>query len=184
MKFLMKVPLQIWFILGSVIIVAGGAAFLGLSQQGESSQVKGGKVEGKTIIGEEHSLLGAAHISSGTQHEPYNSNPPSSGSHYATPGTSGVHEEAVGDETLIHNLEHGYIWIAYRPDVSDDIKNKLKEFVQGDDWKMVMAPRAQNEAPIALAAWGRTLQLSDFDEAQIKKFRNAYRNRGPEKTPN
>lgn len=185
MKFLMKVPLQIWFVLVTVIVVAGGAAFLSLSQQneGESSQVKGGKVEGKTIIGEEHPLLGAAHISPGSPHEPYNSNPPTSGPHYGTTTANGVHDEVIADETVIHNLEHGHIWIAYRPDVSEETKEKLKEFVQGDDWKMVVAPRPQNDVPIALAAWGRTLKLADFDEAQIKKFRDAYRNRGPEKTP-
>lgn len=183
MKFLMKVPLPIWFILGTVVVVAGGAAFLSLSQGGESSQVKGGKVEGKTVIGQEYELQGAAHISPGSQHEPYNSNPPTSGPHYATPVQNGVRDEPIADETLIHNLEHGYIWISYRPDTSDDLKNKLKEFVQDDDWKMVLAPRSQNDSPIVLASWGRLLKLQDYDEEQIKKFRNAYRNRGPEKTP-
>lgn len=184
MKFLMKFPIQVWFILGTVIVVAGGAFFLSTAQQGETSQQKGGKVEGKTVIGQEYELQGASHINPGTPHDPYNSDPPTSGPHYPTPTKNGVHDEPIADETLIHNMEHGYVWISYRPDVSDDIKNKLKKFVQDDDWKMVLAPRAQNDAPIALASWGRNLKLSDYDEDQIKKFRDSYRNRGPEKTPN
>lgn len=184
MKFLSRVPIQIWVVLATLILVVGGVVLLTLSQSDHSSQEAGSKPEGETTIGQEFTIQGASHINPGTSHNPYNSDPPTSGPHYPTPANKGVHDSPLPDEILIHNLEHGYIWVAYKPDISQEIKDKLKKFVEDDDWKMVMAPRPQNDAPIALMAWGRHLKLEDFDEDQIKKFRNAYRNRGPEKTPN
>ncbi len=47
--------------------------------------------------------------------------------------------------------------------------------------KVVVTPRPANDAPIALAAWGRLLKLQVFDEAQIVAFIDAYHGKtGPE----
>lgn len=183
MKLLTRVPVQIWLVLATVVVVIGGAAVLTATRSGESSSEPGSKPDGETTIGQEFTIQGATHIESGQAHDPYNSDPPTSGPHYFNPAKNGVHDTVIVDETLVHNLEHGFIWIAYKPDISEETKNELKKFVEDDDWKMVMAPRPQNDAPIILVSWGRYLKLQDFDENQVKKFRNDYRNRGPEKTP-
>ncbi|MEX0917344.1 MAG: DUF3105 domain-containing protein [Candidatus Paceibacterota bacterium] len=129
-----------------------------------------------------YEIQGRVHIAPGTAHPEYNSNPPSSGWHYASPARGGFYEEPLPDEQVIHNLEHGDIWIAYHPDVSEEIKNALESFA---GQYVVVSPRPLNEKDISLVAWGRvdTLDVVDgtLDEERIRDFIKRYDNRGPEK---
>ena len=127
--------------------------------------------------------LGRNHIAVGTQHEPYNSNPPTSGPHYEQWAKWGVYDEPVPDEQLIHNLEHGGIWISYRDKDKQDLIDKLKNVAEDYSVKVILTYRPENDSPIALAAWTRLLKLQSFDEKQIKGFIRAFINKGPEQTP-
>lgn len=131
---------------------------------------------------QEFECVSRQHINTGTGGTGYNSNPPSSGPHWQNPANNGVYDSSLPDEQLIHNLEHGYIWIAYRPDVSDEVKNRLSEIVKDDSWKVVLEPREKNDSKIALVVWGRVLKMEEPDYDKIKDFVRTYRNRGPEKT--
>src|SRR3989338_9296237 len=55
-----------------------------------------------------------SHVAVGSQLPEYNSNPPTSGPHYSQTVRSGWREEIIPDQNIIHNLEHGDIWIAYQ----------------------------------------------------------------------
>src|SRR3990167_5703120 len=44
--------------------------------------------------------LGRDHINVGAEHEPYNSNPPTSGQHYASPANWGIYDAPLPDEQL------------------------------------------------------------------------------------
>lgn len=127
--------------------------------------------------------MGRTHIADGAEHEPYNSNPPTSGPHYAAPAGAGFYETQIPDETLIHNLEHGHVWISYRDPGDAELKEKLKKLSQDNPWKLIITPRPENDSAIALAAWGRLLKLEIFDEKQINSFLKAFIDKGPEKTP-
>jgi len=128
-------------------------------------------------------LLQAGHVTAGSLPE-YNSNPPTSGPHYAQTARSGFREEIIPDQNIVHNLEHGDIWIAYHPRVSDEIKEELKRFGAA---KVIITPREANDTDIALAAWGR---LDSFDienntlpKERIEDFIKRYANKGPERIP-
>ena len=126
----------------------------------------------------------------------YNSNPPTSGPHYSSPANWGVYDYEVNDRFFIHNLEHGGIWISYRPvsatsspdaHVAEHLKAIVDEFGAS---KIVMAPRTANDADIAIAAWTRVLKINlmggDITEEQlneIRAFYRAWKNRGPEFVP-
>lgn len=123
-------------------------------------------------------ILGKEHISTGASHPPYNSNPPTSGWHYAEPAPWGMHRNELPDEQLIHNLEHGGIWISYTG--IDDATKSTLEKIATSQLKVVIEPRAKNDAPIILASWGRLLKLERFDEQVVLDFIKANRNRSPE----
>src|SRR5258707_536460 len=72
-------------------------------------------VNQKTLPGEFFKAQSQEHIKVGTTHEAYNSNPPTGGWHYDTPAQTGIYDTPFPDEQLVHNLEHGHIWIAYKP---------------------------------------------------------------------
>src|SRR3989338_6740699 len=130
---------------------------------------------------------GRDHISVGSSHANYNSNPPTSGPHYEEWESKGVYKEQQPDEGLIHNLEHGYIWISYRPDASLEIVEQLESFY-GFGKKIIVEPRKENDMLIAIAAWN---WLDKFDPVsgdslnneelkRIGDFIDEYINQGPE----
>jgi len=147
----------------------------------------------------EQNLPGVFYPSVGAEHIPlgsppptaYNSNPPSSGGHFRAQANWGIYDYEVHDQIFIHNLEHGGIWIAYKPDVSAKAIEQLKEIVQEyGGSKLVMGPRFANDADIAVVAWTRVLKfdlsgegLSDAETKQIQGFYKSYKNHGPEFVP-
>ncbi|MBI1956977.1 MAG: DUF3105 domain-containing protein [Candidatus Niyogibacteria bacterium] len=126
--------------------------------------------------------MGENHIAVGSALPEYNSNPPTSGPHYGQTAQSGFREEAIADQHIIHNLEHGDIWIAYHPRIADEIKEELKQFAAA---KVIITPREANETDIALAAWGRldtfNVENNGLPAQRINDFITRYINKGPEK---
>lgn len=164
--------------------------------QGDSSPNGGQGVEAVTSSadggasaqpGQAVPIQGNAHVKKGEVHPDYNSDPPTSGWHLDRAIPAGFYEEPQLDEALVHNLEHGHIVITY--DCSkladcDTVKAKLKALVDRyDGWKVTVVPRENRDTSLALTAWGRIDKLKDYDEARITAFVNAYRDQGPEKTP-
>ncbi len=123
----------------------------------------------------------------------YNSNPPTSGPHFASPAMWKVYDYEVNDKMLIHNLEHGGIWIAYRPGISkkaiDDLKNIVTEFGGS---QILMEPRAANDTDVAVVAWMHLYTfnlnnekdgLANQQKQDIRNFYKALKNHGPEFVP-
>ncbi|MEK7580795.1 MAG: DUF3105 domain-containing protein [Patescibacteria group bacterium] len=180
---LARVPILVWFLLPTLIIVGVGVFFVSKSTIGKEEDSSKPAPVSKDVPGtQEFTIVSREHIASGTSGSGYNSDPPTSGPHWNGPASKGVYDKEFPDEQLIHNLEHGYILISYKPDVGDDVINKLKAIVLKNDWKIVMEPREKDDAKIVLAAWGRLLKMNDLDENTVRDFINTYRNRGPEKT--
>lgn len=134
----------------------------------------------------------ARHIDPGETHEPYNSDPPTSGPHYAQPAGAGFYPEAPPDEQLVHNLEHGYVILWYScSSLSDAGCEKLQADLQevmaraGNSSrtgtpKLIAVPRPSLTARIALTSWGYLESLDSFDAEQILTFIRASRDHAPE----
>lgn len=108
--------------------------------------------------------------------------PPTSGPHFGQVATSGFRDTEIPDGHIVHNLEHGDIWISYNPRISPSIAEELRQFLDG---KVIITPRAANDNDIALSAWGRS-DTFDLDETglpieRIKDFIKRYKYAGPEK---
>lgn len=131
-----------------------------------------------------YAIQGQDHIPEGSEHPPYNSNPPTSGWHYAEPAEESFYEGVLPDERLVHNLEHGDIWISYRGGIPEAARENLKKFLDG---KVVITRRDTNSSDIALAAWGRLevfdLESGVLDEQRVKDFILRYTHKGPEYIP-
>ena len=128
---------------------------------------------------------GQTHIREGAAHPEYNSNPPTSGWHRINPARLGFYNEELPDEALIHNLEHGEIWISYKPSVPDAVKEQLKEFLGP---RVIITKREKNDTDIAIAAWTRldafNLEngvLTEEKITRINAFVERWQNRGPER---
>lgn len=62
-----------------------------------------------------------------------------------------------------------------------DLVASLEKASKGFE-RIVIVPRPNMEAQIALTAWGRILKLDNLDELKMKEFIKAFHNKGPEKT--
>ncbi len=122
--------------------------------------------------GREHIAIGASHLS-------YNSNPPTSGPHYVQPAPWGIYQHELPDEALVHNLEHGGIWISYN-NIDPVTKQEIETLAKQHADKMIVTPRARDDAKIVLASWRRLLKLDGFDENAVIAFIKANKNRSPE----
>ncbi len=129
---------------------------------------------------------GREHLSEGTKVE-YASNPPTSGSHWGEPLADGIYDTEKPDEAIVHSLEHGRVWVSYKPSISKQTKKALEDLLKKYNGT-VLTPRGANDTDIALAAWNR-LDVFDLtpdgtlDEQRIIDFINRWRNKAPEFVP-
>ena len=184
---------KLWFIVIGLVVL-GFMVFIGYAltrpdttpQQAQDQKSS----DGKTLLGDKHDDLGQKHINNGEAHDPYNSNMPSSGPHNMQPADWGISTGQIADETLVHNMEHGGIVIAYRPSLPADQVSQLKKVFENlpkeskfNKVKAVLVPRQGNEKAVQLAAWTYTYNMDSIDEAKIKQFYLDHVDKGPELVP-
>ncbi len=157
----------LWWIIAAITIAGIGYGMVILFRQTTKER------PGEAIL-----IQGQEHISVGAAHPEYNSNPPTSGWHYANEADWGMSENAIPDEQILHNLEHGGIWISYK-NIDDSTKKQLEKISRSGS-KIIITPRQGNDTPITLASWGRLQKLEQFDEIAIMNFIKANKNRSPE----
>jgi len=125
---------------------------------------------------------GQTHIDANEQHPPYNSNPPTSGWHFPTPAPWGIYDQQRPDEELVHNLEHGGIWISYKDANDKATIQQLKDIVnQFPNTYIIMTYRPENDWPIAVAAWKTVIKFDGVDRDKIVEFLQHFMYQGPEK---
>ena len=125
----------------------------------------------------------------------YDSNPPTSGRHFAVPADDGAYSTAPTDEQLVHNLEHGRVIIWFKPTLPKDTRADLKALFDEDTYQMVLVPRAKMPYEVAASAWngtpepaglGRLLTCDRVDPEMwdaLRAFRDEHRSNGPEAIP-
>ena len=163
-KKIKKVILWVVFI----VIIVGGIYWIVISAEKSNSARPGEAVR----------ILRSNHISASDSHKEYNSNPPTSGSHAGT-AQWGFSEVELLDENLIHNIEHGGIWISYK-DLDQQSIETLREIARKNSRSVVVTPRAANDSPVAVASWGRLMKLDSVDEEAITEFIRKNKNKSPE----
>lgn len=129
------------------------------------------------IVGREHIPVGALPTSR------YNSNPPTSGDHYPATAPADLYEERVPDAFLIHNLEHGHVWLSWRDADDEEVVELFRQLrEQFPEW-VVASYRPENEARLVAAAWGRLLPLEAPERDALTAFIMRYRDKAPESVP-
>lgn len=112
--------------------------------------------------------------------------PPTSGPH-ASPLAWGVYKTEIRDDQVIHNMEHGGVYISYQPNLPKDQIEKLKKLLSQpfsdpkfQPKKIVLAPRAANESPIVLSSWLRSETLIAYDQKKIEDYVTRNLGKSPE----
>lgn len=140
--------------------------------------------------GERVPIMGdISHVPEGSDPNPYNSNPPTSGIHYPEDLKAGFYTENSYDYPegyLVHNLEHGYVIFWYNCNLlSDAACTTLKSQIQSvmdekDNFKLIAYPWEKTDVPVVLTSWGRTLPMESFDREAALDFYRRNLNKAPE----
>lgn len=161
-------------VLGSVVL---GAALVGLLVYAALNQGGGrnplitdpdNNIEGVVVAAEGD--LGKSHVEGTVD---YPSVPPPAGDHNGTPQACQVYTEAIAPERALHSMEHGAVWVTYNDSAGEDDIEALTREVQGDPYRM-LSPLPEQESPITLTAWGRTLNVDSADDERVGQFLEAY----------
>lgn len=116
--------------------------------------------------------------------------PPTSGDH-TDPIAWQVYRQEVSDDAVIHNIEHGGVYISYSPSLPPDQIAKINALF-GPPFsrkgfapiKAVVAPRAANDAPIIISSWMRSEKLESFDEEKLVQYYLKNIGKSPEPNAN
>lgn len=104
--------------------------------------------------------------------------PPPGGLHSAEWQNCGIYDTPVDAVNGVHSLEHGAVWIAYKPDVGAEAIEKLRGLVRGKTYTL-LSPMQEANAPIVAVAWGFRLELTDANDPRLPQFMSKFIN-GPQ----
>jgi hypothetical protein len=134
-------------------------------------------------------MTSSPHIATDTDPGQYNSDPPTSGLHYAEEAQAGFYEENIYTYPagyLVHNLEHGYIIFWYNCDLLDEsacseLKSQIRAVMDElGGVKLIAYPWNSIDVPLVITSWGRLQRFEAFDSEQAKAFYRTNLNRSPE----
>lgn len=92
--------------------------------------------------------------------------------------TGTVYNEPVSEENAVHSLEHGAVWVTYRPGVPEDQRQRLRDLVSGTDYRM-LSPRPGQSTSVMATAWGKQLPLQSAGNGRLEAFLDTY-TQGPQ----
>jgi hypothetical protein len=106
--------------------------------------------------------------------------PPAGGIHNPVWQQCGFYDQPVQNERAVHSLEHGAIWITYRPDLPRAEIDGLATLARGRTYILVSPWESGLPAPVVVTGWGRQLQLQSTADPRMQEFIRRYAGQGPE----
>lgn len=122
----------------------------------------------------------------------WNTDPPTNGPHFAIPAVFGQYDQPLQMARLVHDLEHGGIYILYGSRVPSATVAQLQSFYAKHEDGTVLAPLPRLGNKIALGAWvakpselsqhklghGYLAKCTTFDDSAYAAFFKAYQFQG------
>jgi uncharacterized protein DUF3105 len=176
------------------IIVTVGVVWLILDESTTGPKKGDGNIDAPFGVSEEKAACEdvesaepqkADHIELNADHPAYNTNPPTSGAHYAAPLApidTGFYTNEIEPEKVLHNLEHGMIAIWYNPDAPDEVKQAVEDAVAEVPDATLAVPWDDIDSPnqIVITAWSKLQRCEDVSKDVLDDFRVLYQGKGPE----
>lgn len=169
-----KLPGWSWFALGGALLILLVAGLMYLGQRGQAS-ARGG-LDGLVVFPDP----GRGHQEGDIE---YADLVPVGGTHNPEWLNCGIYEEPVRPENAIHSMEHGAVWIAYRPDLPAAQVDTLRDLVRQEQNRrgerlVLLAPQPGLDVPIVATAWRVQLKLENALDERLPRFLELYQ-RGP-----
>jgi hypothetical protein len=164
--------------LAAALLLAVGAACGG--DEGGASELEGGKSE---VLGDADEGIDGVQSVRVYYSDPvhtesivdYELRPPAGGIHNPVWYTCGFYDEVVPDEYVVHDLEHGAVWLAYDPDLPEADVAVIHDLARANAKVIATSypDLAAGEAVVA-TAWARQLRLDAVDDPRLAEFVDQY----------
>ena len=107
-------------------------------------------------------------------HEPYATDPPTSGPHVTQLAAHGYQIDTLVDEIQVANLSRGFVIVHFRDAGLEPQMRQLAAEFEGHD--VIVQPDASlpAETAVALTAWGRIERLDAYDKGRVYNFVRNY----------
>ncbi|HEX2904603.1 MAG TPA: DUF3105 domain-containing protein [Jatrophihabitans sp.] len=83
--------------------------------------------------------------------------------------TGTVYPNQIASENAVHDLEHGAVWITYKPGLPADQLDVLTKLVSGNQY-MLLTPYAGLKSNVSLQAWGYQLFVDSATDPRVTQF--------------
>ncbi len=122
------------------------------------------------------SELARNHVEDRVDYDPI---PPVGGDHAPVWQNCGFYPAPIVAEMGVHSLEHGAVWVTFRPDLAQDQVSSLRQLAQGQTFVLVSPWEDGLPAPVVASTWGRQLALPSASDRRLEQFIRAFR-QGPQ----
>ena len=168
-------PIALWTAVGIIVLAIIGYGGWQVYQNGLSWEDRANQINGiKNFRKIEPAIMKPAQHAFGPQKYPQS--PPVGGTHNPNwqDCMGDVYDAPIANEHAVHSMEHGAIWVTYRPDLPKDQVDQLAKKVRGNPY-MLMSPYTGLDKPISLQTWGYQLKVDKAGDGRIDAFIKALR---------
>jgi hypothetical protein len=103
----------------------------------------------------------------------YDRKPPTNGDHDPLWQNCGFYEKPIKDRYAVHSMDHGVVWISYRPDLSKQQIESLRPY--GKENYVIVSLYPGQDAPVISTSWRVQLELNGADDPRLRGFVNEFR---------
>ncbi|MDN4643376.1 DUF3105 domain-containing protein [Arthrobacter sp. PsM3] len=108
----------------------------------------------------------------------YPRTPATGGDHAPVWTNCGIYTTPVKQTQAVHSLEHGAVWLSYRPDLAKDQIAELTGIAGTQDY-LLLSPVIDQASPVTATAWGKQLSVDNAEDERLAAFITKYR-QGPQ----
>ena len=98
----------------------------------------------------------------------YDRKPPTNGDHDPLWQNCGFYEKPIKDRHAVHSMDHGVVWITYRPDLPKQQIESLRPY--GKENYVIVSPYPGQDAPVISNSWRVQLELNGADDPRLRRF--------------
>lgn len=107
----------------------------------------------------------------------YAQTPPAGGKHNPIWLNCATYAKAIPNENAAHSMEHGAIWVTYRPGLSAGQMQVLQSAMPPT--YAILSPYPGLKSPVVASAWGKQISLKGANDPRLKAFIRKY-TQGPQ----
>jgi hypothetical protein len=173
-------------------LVLGGVLFFAQGSGADAADIETVRADlvaaGCTLDAEKAAPAEHTVLDPGGTSDKWNTDPPTTGPHYTVAAIFNEYDEEVELARVVHNLEHGGIYIFYGKDVPAETVDQLRAFYADHKTGTILAPLGRLGDEFAVGAWyahedpamGYLATCKTFDEGALASFFGELQFKGPE----